>query len=181
MKVLPSCWASPLASISRCAYEAGYLFHIRFGCNLCKYACRWQTCWYCEIVGGYRGDDDGVLQMADDDGGDAEGQDPAPHSSPAKYQNSDFFDELSCEALERLKLAEAAGEGGRPVFDGRARAAEQRKVRHFTTRPDFRQYVQNVGCTSARCAVSRVHHAYGKHCLGFCAKRGMLMRHQQRC
>lgn len=75
---------------------------------------------YCEI--------DSDVQMADE--GNAEGQPPAAPSSPAAYQQRDFFDELSCEALERQKLAEAAGEGGRPAFDGRARAAEMRKVRH---------------------------------------------------
>lgn len=49
-------------------------------------------------------------------------------SMAAKYEKDDFFDTMSCEALERLKLAEAQ-EDGAPRIDGRARAAGQRKVR----------------------------------------------------
>ena len=54
---------------------------------------------------------------------EAETAEAAP--SKAKYEKDDFFDELSCEALERLAIAEGGG-GGR--MDGRSRAATQRKV-----------------------------------------------------
>lgn len=61
-------------------------------------------------------------------GGDAEAAAPVAPSTAAKYDKDDFFDTMSCEALERLKLAEAQ-EDGAPRIDGRARAAGQRKVR----------------------------------------------------
>lgn len=48
-------------------------------------------------------------------------------SSAAKYEKDDFFDTMSCEALERMKLAEAQQDGA-PRIDGRTRAAGQRKV-----------------------------------------------------
>ena len=60
-------------------------------------------------------------------GGDAEADAPVAPSTAAKYEKDDFFDTMSCEALERLKLAEAQ-EGGAPRIDGRARAAGQRKA-----------------------------------------------------
>lgn len=67
------------------------------------------------------------VQQETDQGATNEATDAAAPSA-VKYEKDDFFDELSCEALERMKLAEAVEEGGRPMFNGRARAAEQRKV-----------------------------------------------------
>lgn len=55
-----------------------------------------------------------------------DGEQEAEKEAAAKtYEKDDFFDSLSCEALDRLAIREA-GEDAR--VDGRARNAAQRKV-----------------------------------------------------